>query len=215
MALANMQNYKTSKKILESYDPLVLIEKLKARDLKASHHFSIYIDHLMRLNILKYLTPAHVDKYKDELVSDFYDRMFGERMRVDDIIKKEQFLNWISWEVGHFVLDFRKKKQKIDPVSLPNNLSIDNGEDDIIDDDEEDGIKYDKELLDYLLDQINPKYAELIRMSVYEGLKPHQIALRLGHTARHVTDRKSKGIASLTRKAMEYKRNFYNGKQEK
>lgn len=215
MAWVFSQNYITSKKILESYDPFVLIEKLKARDLKASHYFSIYIDELMRLNILKYLTPAHVDNYKDDLVSEFYEKMFGARMRVDEITTKEQFLNWISWEVGHYVLDFRKKKQKIDPVSLPTNISIDNGEEDIIDDDEENGIKYDRELLEYLLNQINPDYAELIRMSVYEGLKPSQIALRIDRTPRYVTDKKSKGIASLTKKAIEYKRNYYNGKQEK
>ena len=143
--------------------------------------------------------------------------MFGERMRVDDLKTKQSFLTWISWEVSYFVLNHRKKKK--DPVDMKDTVSTDNvkGSSKIVDktkewDGDEDEIEYTPELLQLLLDRINPLYAQLIRMSVCEGLKTSKIAEKLGYTPRFVSDKKNKGMDALKKKAMEYKKEYYNRK---
>ncbi len=207
----------SSKKVLEEYDPLVLIEKLKIRDMKASYYFSAYIRGLMELYLIRFFSPTYAGEFKDDMVAQFYIFMFGERMRVDDLKIKESFLTWINWEVSYFVLNHRKKKK--DPVETNGTVSTDNvnvtsrisdktkeweGDDD--------EIEYTPELLQLLLDRINPLYAQLIRMSVCEGLKTRQIAERLGYTPRFVSDKKNKGMDALKKKAMEYKKEYYNRK---
>ena len=214
MAIINTTvDVRKSLRILEGYEPLVLIDKLKSRDMKASHHFSVYIEWLMDKYMRRYLTPAHVREYKADFVADFYTHMFGERMRVDDLQNKEDFLIWIGWEVNYFVLNQRKKK-KTDPVDQTDTISLAENETntDLGSDvgDDEDTIEYTRELLEYLLDQINPTYAKYIRMSIYDGLKSSQIADREGKSARYITDKKSKGVRDLTRKAKEYKENRKN-----
>lgn len=206
-----MDNYKddyyNSLKILKSYEPVDLIEKLKSKDLKAWHHFNVYIECLMGWSIKRCLDAAYLEK-KHDLVSDFFCYMFGDRMRVNDLKEKGLFLKWISYEVGYFVLDFRKKKRGEPVVVNENPLWPPIYEEDNLDDEDSNEIEYTTELLNYLLDQIYPLYAKIIRMSVREGLKNRQIAEKLGCSSRFVADKKNKGMAALTRKATEYKKNY-------
>lgn len=130
------------------------------------------------------------------------------------------FLSWINWEVSYFVRDYRKKKK--DPVEQKETVSTDNstiasrlGDKTAEWNGDEDEIEYTPELLQILLDRINPLYAQLIRMSVCEGLKTRQIAERLGYTPRFVSDKKNKGMDSLAKKAMEYKKEYYNRKHKR
>ena len=218
MAKENIiERINSSKKMLEKYDPLVLIEKLKSRDLKASNYFYAYTSALMERYLIRFFSPTYADQFTDDMVSQFYIFMFGERMRVDDLKTKQSFLTWISWEVSYFVLNHRKKKK--DPVDMKDTVSTDNvkGSSKIVDktkewDGDEDEIEYTPELLQLLLNRINPLYAQLIRMSVCEGLKTSNIAEKLGYTPRFVSDKKNKGMDALKKKAMEYKKEYYNRK---
>lgn len=212
-----IERINSSRKVLEEYDPLVLIEKLKSRDLKASNYFYAYTSALMEYFLIRFFSPTYADQFTDDMVSQFYIFMFGERMRVDDLKIKQSFLTWIRWEVSYFVLNHRKKKK--DPVDMKDTVSTDNvkGSSKIVDktkewDGDEDEIEYTPELLQLLLDRINPLYAQLIRMSVCEGLKTSKIAEKLGYTPRFVSDKKNKGMDALKKKAMEYKKEYYNRK---
>ena len=58
MAKENIiERINSSKKVLEKYDPLVLIEKLKSRDLKASNYFYAYTSALMEHYLIRFFSP--------------------------------------------------------------------------------------------------------------------------------------------------------------
>ena len=93
MAKENIiERINSSKKVLEKYDPLVLIEKLKSRDLKASNYFYAYTSALMEHYLIRFFSPTYADQFTDDMVSQFYIFMFGDRMRVDDLKTKQSFL---------------------------------------------------------------------------------------------------------------------------